>query len=362
MNVLAWIDQPTLLVDLSKVDRNVERMVERSKKFGYELMPHFKTHQSRSIGELYRNKGVRRITVSSLKMAEYFAGQPWDHVHIAFPPTFRWKQRLKKLAEQQHLSINVSSPAHIEAIAGIENITAFIDIDTGYGRTGVFVTDHHTIEQLVGGLEDLKISFGGFYSHNGSTYNQNSRQAILEKHDSAVTALRNLKRHFPVVSPSIVFGDTPGCSVANEFDGIDLVSAGNSIFFDLYQSELGTCRLDDIAVCMACPVVEKKSSGYQLVIHGGAVHFSKEQMIREGQPCFGKAVSLKKDGWSITASEGWLSNISQEHGVVTVSKETYHSLSEGDLIGILPVHSCLTADCMGEYLSFDQRTFNMMKR
>jgi D-serine deaminase-like pyridoxal phosphate-dependent protein len=25
----------------------------------------------------------------------------------------------------------------------------------------------------------------------------------------------------------------------------------------------------------------------------------------------------------------------------------------GDLLGILPVHSCMTADCMGSYLSLD---------
>ena len=48
------------------------------------LRPHFKTHQSIEIGNWFKEKGVTSITVSSIKMAEFFSSE-WDDITIAFP-------------------------------------------------------------------------------------------------------------------------------------------------------------------------------------------------------------------------------------------------------------------------------------
>jgi D-serine deaminase-like pyridoxal phosphate-dependent protein len=66
-------------------------------------------------------------------------------------------------------------------------------------------------------------------------------------------------------------------------------------------------------------------------------------------------VLLNEKGWTILPHHSYLKSISQEHGVIKASKELLESVKVGDLLGILPVHSCMTADCMGEYLSLDGR-------
>lgn len=337
-------------------------MVLRSQQFGYVLRPHFKTHQSLDIADIYRNYGVEHITVSSIKMARYFSDRHWKSIHIAFPPTQRSRGSLIQLIEQVPVSLNISCAAHIDAIKGIDGITALIDIDSGYGRTGVPIEDETAIDLLISELEFSNIPFGGFYCHNGSTYHQPSLSHITALHDKVTAQLGRLKEIFSKWNPRIIYGDTPGCASASSFDGIDEVSAGNSVFFDIYQYHLGVCSQNQIAVCMVCPVVEKKPSKNQVIIHGGAVHFSKDLVHMNGNVSFGSLVKLNNDGWSTIETEASLISVSQEHGTLQLSEKTFNSLSEGDLVGILPVHSCLTADCMGEYISFDKHVWTMMKK
>jgi len=83
--VLRDITRPTLLLDEERARRNVERMAVKAGRSGVLFRPHFKTHQSAQIGGWFRERGVSKITVSSVKMAEYFAGQGWDDITIAFP-------------------------------------------------------------------------------------------------------------------------------------------------------------------------------------------------------------------------------------------------------------------------------------
>ena len=66
-----------------------------------------------------------------------------------------------------------------------------------------------------------------------------------------------------------------------------------------------------------------------------------------------EVVLLDENGWTIPSHYSYLKSISQEHGVIKASDELLAQVKVGDLVGILPVHSCMTADCMGAYLSLD---------
>ncbi|MFP4059012.1 MAG: hypothetical protein ACLFUC_00845 [Bacteroidales bacterium] len=63
------ITSPTLLIDEQKCRANIEKMALRAQKNKVLFRPHFKTHQSATIGNWYRDHGVTAITVSSVKMA-----------------------------------------------------------------------------------------------------------------------------------------------------------------------------------------------------------------------------------------------------------------------------------------------------
>ena len=79
------MDTPYLLLDAAIAKRNIARMAEKARASNVLFRPHFKTHQSAEVAQWYRAEGVEAITVSSLKMAQYFASHGWTDITLAFP-------------------------------------------------------------------------------------------------------------------------------------------------------------------------------------------------------------------------------------------------------------------------------------
>ena len=44
-----------------------------------------------------------------------------------------------------------------------------------------------------------------------------------------------------------------------------------------------------------------------------------------------------------------MSSISQEHGLIDVERDLFNQIKIGDIVFILPVHACLTANLYKEY-------------
>ena len=72
---------------------------------------------------------------------------------------------------------------------------------------------------------------------------------------------------------------------------------------------------------------------------------------RDGQRIYGYVAFLREGGWQFTSRKNYVISLSQEHGVVRLSKADFHSVHVGDLLYILPVHSCLAVAALGKYLT-----------
>ncbi len=346
------IKEPTLLVDKNKCISNINRMAEKAKKAGVTFRPHFKTHQSAAIGEWFRDAGVKCITVSSLKMAEYFADNGWDDITVAFPVNLLEIDRINELAGRINLNIMVEAAGTVRILdTYLENkVNAWVKIDVGYHRTGIWYENIQEIEEVTNAIDEANwICFDGFMAHAGQNYNAKEESEIIETHIFSLRVMNELKDHFRERFPELKLsiGDTPGCSLSDEFYGIDEIRPGNFVFYDVMQFILGSCDDTDIAVAMACPVVAKHKERNEIVIYGGGVHFSKEQLKLEGDGNLcGSLVMLEDDGWTPILSGGYLASLSQEHGVVKLSDELFKEFEVGDVMCILPVHSCMTVNEM----------------
>jgi D-serine deaminase-like pyridoxal phosphate-dependent protein len=116
------------------------------------------------------------------------------------------------------------------------------------------------------------------------------------------------------------------------------------------QVNIGSCTYDDIAVVVACPVVGKNAQRKELLIHGGAVHFSKEVLKdADGTTHFGKLAVPTSSGWHGMIEGCYLKSISQEHGLIHATEEYLAKTEIGDIVFIYPAHSCLAADLMKSY-------------
>jgi D-serine deaminase-like pyridoxal phosphate-dependent protein len=326
------------------------------------LRPHFKTHQSAEIGTWFRAEGVDRITVSSLDMASYFADHGWDDITVAFPVNLREIDKINRLAAHVRLHLLVDAVSTVQRLAAslAAPVAIWIEADTGSNRSGVRWDDAATLHAVADAVIDSPwMSLQGLLTHAGHTYAARSVEAIAAIYNETVRRMALMRMRLMeggFLGLEISVGDTPACSVLNDFLEVDELRPGNFVFYDLMQVQIGACRADDVAAVVACPVVANYPEREELVLYGGAVHLSKDALVREdGTPSFGALVMLTETGWSMPLDGVWLRSLSQEHGVVQATAAAYAGtlcgIEAGDLVGVLPVHSCLTADLLKHYLT-----------
>jgi len=352
------ITRPTLLLDKQKCLANISTMVNKAKKAGVVLRPHFKTHQSHEIGRWFREIGIDRITCSSLSMANYFAEDGWSDITIAFPVNVLEIETINKLAAKVKLNLLVETVEAVELISGklTSKINLFIKIDAGYGRTGI---DYMNLKKIDNVIEAISrhdyLNFSGFLEHAGHSYNARGQEEIMKVHFETLENMATLKARYMQAfpEPAISIGDTPTCSVAEDFGAADEIRPGNFVFYDLMQEQIGACDYEQIAVIMACPVVALHPERNEIVVYGGGVHFSKDRIVNNGKTVFGKVVENNGAGWGDVIEDTYVKSLSQEHGIIKATDSFLKRKKIGDIVKILPVHSCMAADLMDGYLTTD---------
>ena len=344
------VSKPTLLLIKKIAQNNIKRMAEKAKKSHVVYRPHFKTHLSAEIGEWYREAGVSCITVSSIDMAVYFAAHGWSDITIAFPVNILQIDVLAYLSKQVKLTLVVESKeglAHINRNLKI-GVNICIKIDTGYHRTGISFEKIDIIKEVISNIEEPH-HFVGLMGHFGHTYRETEAGKIRDIYNKGVKHLISIKSELEINDCKISVGDTPSCSIVDDFAGVDEIRPGNLVFYDVMQQQIGSCNFEDIAVCLAVPVVAVHEDRAEIVVHGGAVHLSKDFIETEGVKNYGLVVKLGDRDWSKPLEGFYVSSLSQEHGIISLPKDQVETIKVGDLLGILPIHSCLTANIMKEY-------------
>jgi D-serine deaminase-like pyridoxal phosphate-dependent protein len=360
------ISVPTLLLDEKICRRNIKLMAEKARRNNIVLRPHFKTHQSHEIGKWFREEGVEKITVSSLRMAQYFAQDDWKDILVAFPVNILELETINQLAKDIRLSLLVES---VETVRYLQehlksDVSIYIKVDVGSHRTGVSWDDHNTISDILKTIDKSDhLSVAGLLTHAGHSYKARSISEIQAVHNESISRMISLKNHFTGKYPDLLIsvGDTPTCSRMEDFRMVDEIRPGNYVFYDITQSIIGSCSHHQIAVAMACPVVAVHKERNEIVIYGGSVHFAKDSVVdANGITIYGKVVRNSGNGWGKIIEGSFLGKISQEHGIVYLPADSVNDYKPGDIIKILPVHSCTTANLMKEYLTVDGRKIKMM--
>ena len=135
---------PALVLRLDVAAANVARMQARADSLGCALRPHVKTHKTLELGALQTGGTRRRITVSTLAEAQFFADGGFDDILYAVPIT------PDKLGEAAALTRRLDAfhvicdhPTQLEAILALPRPapdkpwSVFIMVDCGYHRVSV---------------------------------------------------------------------------------------------------------------------------------------------------------------------------------------------------------------------------------
>jgi D-serine deaminase-like pyridoxal phosphate-dependent protein len=352
--------KPTLVLDEARARRNIARMAARARRFGVRFRPHFKTHQSRHIGRIFREFGVDAITVSSVDMASYFVADGWADVLIAFPLNILESAEIGRLAGRCRLGLLVESAEGLPALAAAvpAPVDIWIKINVGANRAGVEWNDRALMAAIAReAARHPRLRLRGLLTHNGRTYAARTLAALTRVHAGAMRKMVAARAAlaasgYPGLEVSV--GDTPACSRLDDFAGADEIRPGNFVLNDVTQLGLGTCRVRDIAAAVACPVVSMHPARNEAVIYGGAIHLSKDDFHdqRAGR-IYGRVCRPRGRGWGPVLPDTAVTSLSQEHGILKSTSAEMRKIRAGDILFVLPAHSCLTVNLWDNYVKLN---------
>jgi D-serine deaminase-like pyridoxal phosphate-dependent protein len=366
MSIYDSIDRPTLVLDEARARANIAFMANKAARNNVHFRPHFKTHQSAEIGAWFRPHAVTAITVSSVEMAEYFAEHGWEDITIAFPVNLRQIDALNRLARQIHLGLLIESPESAAFLAN--NLAApadlWIKIDVGASRTGLPWQQPERILPILDALSRAPhLRVRGLLTHAGHTYGAGSAgevRQIFTQTSQRLESVRGYVRQETGLPLKISVGDTPACTLVEDLSGVDEIRPGNFIFYDAEQYLWGTCQVGQIAVAVACPVVAMHPERETVVTYGGAIHLNKDFTSYLGNRAYGLVALPTPTGWSDPLEGAYVSALSQEHGLVHMPRELFEKIHVGDLLMILPAHSCLPVTALKNFRTLDGQLVSTM--
>lgn len=346
--------RPQAIIFENHCRANIQRIVQKASRIGATYTPHFKTHQSAVVANWFRDEGITGITVSSPEMAMYFADHNWDDITIAFPFYQNQIGTIRHLSKNCSLRLMATDPKDVVLLDSEtdETIRILIEIDAGYGRSGLTLDDSGSINAIIQKVDQSShLAFAGFYIHDGATYHVKGQEAVRNLIQRDLNAFSRLQTTYSRRNLDYCLGDTPSCSLCDDLDPATELTPGNLVFYDLMQIQAGSCTWDDIGLLVRVPVAQEKPETEQCIIHGGAVHFSKDNLMLNGVQTYGQPVVLHENQTITPVQGSRISALSQEHGTVdglSAIKKAY-GVEQLREIWVCPVHSCLTANLFEMY-------------
>ncbi len=349
---LESLETPALLLDQTRMARNIARLRERLAPMGVTLRPHVKTNKSADVTRELGGPG-HPITVSTLKEADYFLAHGWRDILYAVGVVPSKLPHIARLvAAGARLSIVLDNVEAASAVAQYCQehalfLPVLIEIDTDGHRSGVAPEDPLLLD-IAARLPGTPASgawLAGVMTHAGESYNCRSQAAIEacaeQERAGAVRAAARL-RAAGYAAPVVSVGSTPTAHFARDLEGVTEVRAGVYVFFDLVMQGLGVCDIDDIALSVLCTVIGHQREKGWLITDAGWMAMSRDRGT--SRQAVDQGYGLVCDSYGQPLGELIVADANQEHGVIRHRSDPLATpmLPIGTLLRILPNHACAT--------------------
>ncbi len=343
---------PCLVLDLGILRRNLAAMAAAVARHpGLVLRPHLKTAKSREVARLAA-PGFGPITVSTLAEARHFAEAGWRDQIYAVGITPRKLDAVAALnadhaAEVKLITEDLETARAIAAHPA--PLRALVEVDIGEGRGGVPPGD----AALPAIAAALGPRLAGVLSHSGHSYQGRSAAdmaRVAEQERQGIVAAAERLRAAGHAVPIVSLGSSPTALHARDMRGVTEVRAGVYMFGDLFQAQLGTHGMADIAVTVLASVIGRKPERNAVLLDAGALALSKDRSTEAAPRDYGFGLMLDADGRP-GFGEAIVVRTHQEHGEVRRQDGALplDRLPVGALVRVAPNHSCLTAAAHDRY-------------
>lgn len=351
METLDTLPTPCLLLDRERMERNITRIHERLAGTGVRYRAHLKTAKAIDVARKQMATPTGPAMVSTLREAEAFAAAGvTDLIYgVGIEPG--------KLARVQGLrtsgvdiAVILDSVAQAEAVAAASTrdrpLAALIEIDCDGHRSGVRPDDAPLLTAIAAALTP-RAELRGVLTHAGESYTARGKAALetaAKAERLAVVQAAGTLRAAGHACPVVSAGSTPTLMSATRFDGLTEFRAGVCVFFDLFQTSVGVCGMDDIALSVLTTVIGHQRDKGWTITDAGWMAMSRDRGKAAQAVDQGYGVACDLDG--VPMGELIVVGANQEHGIVAPrpgSLATAPMLPIGSRMRILPNHACATA-------------------
>lgn len=354
---------PAALVDTERMQRNIQRMQQRTNALGVAFRPHVKTTKCIEIAHAQMEAGASGITVSTLKEAEqFFAAGMTDILYavgMAAPKLKQAAALIRKGCALKIIADSMDSALAIVAFSKQQGVQfeVWIEVDTDGHRSGVQPASDDLI--AIGRLlHESGAVLGGVMTHAGSSYDLHTPEALeamAEQERSLCVLAAERLRAAGLPCPNVSVGSTPTALSAQQLQGVTEVRAGVYVFFDLVMANVGVCTPEDVALSVLTTVIGHQVDKGWAIVDAGWMAMSRDRGTQKqshdygyGQVC--DASGQRIDGYMLTGAN-------QEHGILSRELDPGgvpdHDIAKrfpvGTQLRVLPNHACATGAQFPEY-------------
>jgi D-serine deaminase-like pyridoxal phosphate-dependent protein len=329
------LETPAVVVDLDRMERNLDRAAAYAAAHRLALRPHVKTHKSPFIASAQLSRGARGLTCATPFEAEVMATACEDLL-VAYPPVGAARaRRLAALPVRVRLTVALDSAHALEEVAlaaraARREVGVYVELDLGMHRVGVpGVEEALALAKRVDA--ESGVEFAGLAFYPGHVRER------VEDQDDKLSALgatldRALDRFRAAgLAPRVVSGgSTPTLWRTHELPGVTEFRPGTYVYNDRTTASIGACAWDDCALTVLATVVSTAVPG-QAVIDAGTKALGREPVRGADGEGFGQVLEHP---------EVVVARMSEEHGVLDLA-DTDWQPEVGERVRVVPNHVCI---------------------
>jgi D-serine deaminase-like pyridoxal phosphate-dependent protein len=344
---LSSLRTPCVLVDQLRLERNIERMQSGADARGIRLRPHAKTHKSPDLAKIQIARGAVGICCAKLGEAEVFAAAGVQDIRLPYPLHPSNSDRVLALLDRTRLSFIVD---HLDVARGWSRamqaagrtVDVLVKVDVGFHRCGINPHAADAVDFVVEVSKLPALRLRGLLSHAGHAYGASSEgetSAIAQEEAQILRTLRDRAVERGVGIEEISVGATPTARYSLHQEGVTEMRPGNYVYFDRTQVGLGSATWEDCALTVLAQVVSRPAAD-RIIFDSGSKTLTNDP-IRAGK-LSGFGTVLQSLDSSTPDESLTIERLSEEHATVRVDESC--SLVPGDLVRIIPNHSCVVSN------------------
>ncbi|MEF0939944.1 D-TA family PLP-dependent enzyme [Rhizobium sp. BR 362] len=322
------LSTPRPIIDEDRMAANIARVQSYMDAHGLNFRPHIKTHKIPALASAQVKAGAKGINCQKIAEAEVFADAGFEDILITF--NIIGAEKLARLSTLNHriagLKVVADSMATVDGLsaqfAARKPLTVLVECDTGGGRCGVQSPEEAAaLARQISGKPGL--IFGGLMTYP----RPNSAGAIQTFLAETILLLQRDGIECAIVSS----GGTPSLYEAHLVTAATEHRAGTYIYNDRSMVRAGHCGEEDCAMHILATVVSRPTPD-RAVIDAGSKALTSDLL---GFSDYGAVVGYP---------EAVITNLSEEHGVIDLSKCSGPRPAIGDKIRIVPNHTCVVSN------------------